>query len=647
MTTDTFTKTQAIPGTDRPGGGNALRPTKSALSGGENQNYDSDKSTSKKPCKNPKVVSFADSVLEPKSSKAYRRQRRDKTPAPPYGRFIIAAALVSVICILLPLLQPLLRPPYSEIKTTPESNFVVVIDAGSTGSRVHVYEFNTTSTEQAGIPQLLHETFELIRPGLSHESFILDFKEGAKSLDPLLKTALQVVPEHLYRSTPITLKATAGLRLIGEETSVRYIKYIENYLRETFPFQIKSVGIMEGKEEAVYAWLTTNYLLGYLDDDSATDTAPTAPTKRNHKLTAAVFDLGGASTQIVFEPDPALYSEPVIQEIVHAGHGDHIYDLTLGGYRYNLYQHSHLGYGLMEARKKIHQTVFSNYVEAVATRSRFDLPHHNIDEFLLGTNGPIFHMENPCIGTGMNRTVRVPLRTVLREKLRRQEDVDNIDYYIRSLREMGLIEEDVVTTVSSDDDTHHGPSENLLVTMVGPKVPQPPEECIDIALQILNLDVQCRFDPCSFNGVHQPDISETFAQRKKPNGEDAPLYMFSYFYDRTYPLGLPSKFPVSEFLPLLKDVCLGPQAWSRNRDTHDGPVNPRFEKLSSDVIEELDGRPEWCLDLSVMYSMLHKGYGIPLDRQITIAKKIHDHELGWCLGAAIGLLGQLEEEKDV
>jgi guanosine-diphosphatase len=106
---------------------------------------------------------------------------------------------------------------------------------------------------------------------------------------------------------------------------------------EAFPFPViqDGVGIMDGKDEGVYAWITTNYLLGNIGSTE-------------HLPTAAVFDLGGGSTQIVFEPEAALGE-------MHEG--DHKYKLQYGGRDFLLYQHSHLGYGLMEARKAIHTEV--------------------------------------------------------------------------------------------------------------------------------------------------------------------------------------------------------------------------------------------------------------------------------------------------
>ena len=40
------------------------------------------------------------------------------------------------------------------------------------------------------------------------------------------------------------------------------------------------------------------------------------------------------------------------------------------------------------------------------------------------------------------------------------------------------------------------------------------------------------------------------------------------------------------------------------------------------AIDELEGRPEWCLDLSFMLALLHTGYEMPIDREVKIAKKI-------------------------
>ncbi|CAJ0882674.1 12551_t:CDS:2, partial [Entrophospora sp. SA101] len=92
----------------------------------------------------------------------------------------------------------------------------------------------------------------------------------------------------LYNCTPVAVKATAGLRLLGTEKSSRILEAVRNHLGNKYPFQIienDGVVIMDG----VYAWITVNYLLNKIG-------------LKKKSPTAAIFDLGGGSTQIVFEP---------------------------------------------------------------------------------------------------------------------------------------------------------------------------------------------------------------------------------------------------------------------------------------------------------------------------------------------------------
>lgn len=87
--------------------------------------------------------------------------------------------------------------------------FAVIMDAGSTGSRIHVYEFIMTGV---GHIILRDELFEQLKPGLS--SFASNPKKGAKSLAPLLLSATKRVPKKLQPGTIIALGATAGLRML-------------------------------------------------------------------------------------------------------------------------------------------------------------------------------------------------------------------------------------------------------------------------------------------------------------------------------------------------------------------------------------------------------------------------------------------------
>lgn len=423
----------------------------------------------------------------------------------------------------------------SKSQCTEGHKYVVMIDAGSTGSRVHVYEFDVCTQP----PTLINETFEMLKPGLS--SFDIDAVGAAKSLDPLLKIAMDAVPKDKRNCTPVAVKATAGLRMLGDEKSSKILAQVRKHLEQDYPFPVvdgDGVSIMDGEEEGVYAWVTANYLLGNIGAGS--------------KLpTAAVFDLGGGSTQIVFEP-----SFPPNEKMVD---GEHKYELSFGGHDYTLYQFSHLGYGLMQGRNKIN-TELVNVAISSGTITK-------------GQTARTYDLSSPCLPPGT---------TAEGEKVK-----------------------------ISDDEIY-------TVNFKGPKVPAGPQ-CRYLADKILNKDAKCNTPPCSFNGIHQPSLVHTFK-------ETSDLYVFSYFYDRTQPLGLPLSFTLQELQDLARTVCNGEEVWESVFSGIEGSLS------------ELSKEPQWCLDLNFQVSLLHTGYDIPLQRELRTAKTIANNELGWCLGASLPLL---------
>lgn len=433
----------------------------------------------------------------------------------------------------------------------PLIQYALMIDAGSTGSRIHVYRFNNCGPT----PELEDEVFKMTEKkegGSGLSSYKADAEGAAKSLDVLMDVAVKSVPEKLQSCTPVAVKATAGLRKLGPELSDAILKAVRNRLETVYPFPVVSaenggVEVMDGKDEGVYAWITTNYLLGKIGGPDKTPTA-------------AVFDLGGGSTQIVFEP--TFPNAPAGGMPEQLAEGDHKYKLSFGGRDFTLYQHSYLGYGLMAARENLHKVVVQNMHENNPTS------HSWLKEPVL----------NPCILPGMSRQVDVVLGP------------------------------------------EHPLGETVTVNMTGPSRGSP-AQCRAVAEKTLLKEAECKIAPCAFNGVHQPSLSKTFAR------ED--VYLFSYFYDRTEPLGMPESFTLSELKDLTARVCEGPKsaAWDV------------FGSVEG-AVEELKGRPESCLDLNFMLALLHTGYEMPIDREVKIAKKIKGNELGWCLGASLPLLSQ-------
>lgn len=137
-----------------------------------------------------------------------------------------------------------------------------MIDAGSTGSRIHVYRFSRCQDQDGtpSLPKLIDEKFVKIQPGLS--AYPNSPTAAAQSLKVLMQAAMDGVPADQRACTPIEVRATAGLRLLGEKQSGAILEEVERWLRSDWPFSLAkgAVSIMDGAVEGVFAWVTINYV---------------------------------------------------------------------------------------------------------------------------------------------------------------------------------------------------------------------------------------------------------------------------------------------------------------------------------------------------------------------------------------------------
>ncbi|KAJ7602407.1 nucleoside phosphatase GDA1/CD39 [Mycena polygramma] len=421
--------------------------------------------------------------------------------------------------------------------------YALMLDAGSTGSRIHIYKFNNCGPS----PAYEYEVFKMTEPGQGLSSFAGHPTEAAASLNVLLDEAMRVVPYSLRKCTPVAVKATAGLRLLPGSQSADIVDAVTKHLHTAYPFALPdkdAVAIMDGADEGVFAWVTANYLLGTVRPDSPANSE-----------TFAVLDLGGASTQIVFAPAGGA---PLHE-------GEHKYELDFGGKTRVLYQHSYLGYGLMRARASVHRVV-----DFMATL-------HEAPPSAANT------VSNPCLARGTQRTVEL----VADAGMKKNVTMDGAD--------------------------------------VGGYA-----ACRRIVDLVLAKDAVCAVRPCAFGGVYQPALSEAFP------ASAGRVLLLSYFYDRVAPLvpepeaGEELTATVELIADLAGAVCLGRDEWLKRWGTQ------------TKLMAELEGRPEWCLDLTFMHSLLMTGYEFDDHREVMFGKKIAGTELGWCLGAGIKLVGGVD-----
>ncbi|EPQ26456.1 uncharacterized protein PFL1_06104 [Pseudozyma flocculosa PF-1] len=463
----------------------------------------------------------------------------------------------------------LAKPHDAKGNVRPLVQYAVMIDAGSTGSRVHVYKFNYCSNA----PELEDEYFNLVIGGLSN--YGTQPSAAADSLRPLLQNALERVPKQLHGCTPIAVKATAGLRLLPGEQAQHVLDAVRTMLETEYPFPIadgrdsrgqratKGVEIMEGKEEGVFAWITVNYLLNRIGNSQG-----------HEAETAAVMDLGGGSTQIVFEPAFTTASQGMQP-------GEHVYQLKdFGARSFTLYQNSYLGYGLMQARQSVNSLAAFTYSLAHPNAVRTGSAHTAADAGPLDWSAMTpdnTRIPSPCFAAGKTKA--------------------------------GTI-------------TQPGRADRASVTFVGTEGGF--AACRRLVEVMMDKDAVCSARPCSFAGVYQPSMMQTF--------RTAPIIALSYFYDRLQPFGLAPEFRIDQLAKLAEKVC----AYQP-----DATAGRGAGEFSAEAQKELEDRPETCLDLTFMHGLLSLGYELDGDRKVSIAKKLGGTELGWCLGAQLAVL---EEE---
>ncbi|KAF2612976.1 hypothetical protein F2Q70_00007586 [Brassica cretica] len=134
----------------------------------------------------------------------------------------------------------------------PPKNYAVIFDAGSSGSRVHVYCFDR-NLDLLPLGNEL-ELFVQLKPGLS--AYPTDPRQAANSLVSLLDKAEASVPRELRPKTPVRVGATAGLRTLGHEASENILQAVKELLRDRsmLKTEANAVTVLDGTQEGAYQW---------------------------------------------------------------------------------------------------------------------------------------------------------------------------------------------------------------------------------------------------------------------------------------------------------------------------------------------------------------------------------------------------------
>jgi Golgi nucleoside diphosphatase len=449
----------------------------------------------------------------------------------------------------------------------------LLLDAGSTGTRLHVFEWEprvlrspqdiqaAVAGTKLSFPGTDSRWTDRLQPGLSTFASIPDDMEMqqaiAEYLQPLIDFATTVLHEkrHDFGRFPIFLRATAGMRILEADDRARVMHVVRQLFHNDtycpFAFEDEQARTISGEEEAIFDWAGVNFLMNDLIENSAG-----AGTVINPRLTHGALDLGGGSTQISFyEPREDIMSNLFKLQIGQAKH-------------WNVYAHSFLFYGMNEA---IHR-FYARLASEKTSKERL-----------------VDGVYNPCLPRGGEVHIRTDIHV--------RDGVETWEY------------------------TEAYPSGNgNYQAMFKNDYSQPDvDACMGLAMDLLHLEKNdwCNFahkNDCSLAGIYQPELPT----QDNNFGE---FLAFSNYYHVWKFLKLPQQATIAQLENATRYTC---------SLSHDELLDyVQHVKVDRDQIDT------YCFRSAYVFNLLHHGYGFKMTDTITATNVINGHKVGWALGAML------------
>ncbi|KAL8257431.1 hypothetical protein R6Q59_029472 [Mikania micrantha] len=222
------------------------------------------------------------------------------------------------------------------------TRFFVVLDCGSTGTRVFVYQASKNHQRDGNLPILLkslpeeHQSRPSSQSGRAYnrketdpgfDKLVHNVTGLTQAINPLLHWAEKQIPKHAHKTTSLYLCATAGVRRLPSADSDWLLNNAWSIMKKSsFVCEREWVKIISGTEEAYYGWIALNYHTHMLGANP-------------EKQTYGALDLGGSSLQVTFESNDLANNETSL-------------NLNIGPVNHHLSGYSLAGYGLNDAFDK-------------------------------------------------------------------------------------------------------------------------------------------------------------------------------------------------------------------------------------------------------------------------------------------------------
>lgn len=248
----------------------------------------------------------------------------------------------------------------------------VVLDAGSTGTRAHVFRYRpepdvVVCGGKGRVVALVPDNNLKVRPGIALAAASSLSDSLTPYLDPLLvfirkqllkycvhndleyKNIKIEVDRHMT-TTPVLFRGTAGMRNLSLQSQRHLLRRVGEALQQWGMWYNErwSLGVIEGQQEGVFGWITLNQLMNtfvtdcqknqrngeceqlrmIMFDDTIIYQTDQQLTQTDKELVGMV-EMGGASAQVVL---PSIYKDDAVT-------------VKLCGRDYRLFAKSYHGYG--------------------------------------------------------------------------------------------------------------------------------------------------------------------------------------------------------------------------------------------------------------------------------------------------------------
>ncbi|KAL7412451.1 nucleoside phosphatase family-domain-containing protein [Mrakia frigida] len=513
-------------------------------------------------------------------------------------------------------------PPPSSSSTFTSRRYALVIDAGSSGSRMQIYSWKDPRAEreevrasssgtasdpkgkgrqqedlsklrrlprvERGVKEGSGDWQKKVEPGLSTLALApISHSAVSSYLSPLLAHAKASIPPSLHSSTPVYILATAGMRLLPPETSDALIQASCDVLRQEFPFRVEnegpegpcggSVRVISGEEEGLWGWVAVNYLMDGFGDPNAleptTETVeeeddPYFATSSSSSLSTAApstygfLDMGGASTQIAFSPSPQ-------EAASHRSSLSSVKLRLLSGedMDFSVFVASWLGYGTNKARERYVGLKVEEWETSLRPSTSSSIPEPSIPD--------------PCLPKSL------------------------------LLSESPKIPHSHLATASSSSVNHLLSTHSLVGTGSFP-------ECLKSLQPLLNKHLPCPSPhECLFDGLPTPKID--FEQQRF-------IGVSEYWYSSEHVFNMGGAWDFLEFERKAGEFCAREwgeieKGYERSRKLGELPHSGDGEVLDADgrVVEmgkwgaevEIPRLQMQCFKAAWLVNVLHEGIGLP------------------------------------